>query len=277
MAQLEYSVDALNVLNKFYRAQVLAYVEGDDDIPFWNAIFSGIPGCTVAVESAGGCAEIEKFIFRIESDRARILVARDADYTGLKDERSGSKQVIYSYGHSIENSLYVASAIVKISQWAHRKVAPREEDVVAWLDELSRALRPVVINDIASDIDELGVVALSDNCGSFMVNKSSPLTSDAKISARLAQIEAKIPEASRERAARIVEQKGGYSGLLLRGHVLASAVLRFVREHSGRNVANETIFTNAIAVFEQHFVKGHPHSAYYRQAVTDALDSLSAA
>ncbi|WP_445145252.1 DUF4435 domain-containing protein [Dyella sp. Tek66A03] len=277
MAQLEYSIDAVNVLSKFYRADALVYVEGDDDIPFWSAVFAGVESGRVTVESAGGSEEVEKLVLRIEREGAKLVVARDADYTLYSGTRSGSNRVVYSYGHSIENSLYTRAVIKRIAHLLHRKSAPKDEDVSAWIDSLVQALRPVVVNDLASELDNLGVVALSDNCESFMVNRSSPLTSAAKIEARLARIERQISQESRDRAEQSLSRHGGYHELLLRGHVFASAVLRFVREHAGRNVSYETLYTTAMTMFEQELKAGHPHAGHYARVAKHAVDSLMAA
>lgn len=277
MAQLEYSIDAVNVLNKFYRAEALVYVEGDDDIPFWTAVFSAAKGVSVAVECAGGVEEAEKFIRRIEEEDAKIIVARDSDYSLYSGRRSVSKRVVYTLGYSIENSLYTQSVIKRIAQILHRKAAPSDEDVASWLRSFVESLHRVVINDLAVALDGLGVVALSDNCESFMVNNSSPFTSQTKISARLAKIEAKVSQEARDRAEAALGDNGGYHGLVLRGHVLASAVLRFVREHSGRKVSHDTLYTTAIAMFENNLWNGHEHANHYATCVDHAVGSLMAA
>lgn len=37
--KLEHSNEGSSVLNQFYGTRVVLYVEGDDDIPFWNELF----------------------------------------------------------------------------------------------------------------------------------------------------------------------------------------------------------------------------------------------
>lgn len=38
--RLVHSNEGSSVLNQFYGTRVVLYVEGDDDIPFWNELFS---------------------------------------------------------------------------------------------------------------------------------------------------------------------------------------------------------------------------------------------
>ena len=65
MADLTYSADAHNVLSKFYNADKMVYVEGDDDVLFWEFIFNKFSNFKVKVQGVGGKPELEKYIKRI--------------------------------------------------------------------------------------------------------------------------------------------------------------------------------------------------------------------
>ncbi len=39
MDEFHYSSEAENILNRFYQAEIMVYVEGDDDICFWETYF----------------------------------------------------------------------------------------------------------------------------------------------------------------------------------------------------------------------------------------------
>lgn len=274
MAQLEYSLDAVNVLRKFYRCKVLVYVEGDDDLLFWKSVFCEFGYEDVAVECLGGSEEVEKYIVHIERDQANIVVARDADYSLVNGARSKNDRVIYSYGYSIENSLYTPKIIKHISLLCHRKIAPVEAGIAAWMDNFCEALKAVVINDIASQLGGLGVAALGSNCGRYMQSKNSPLTSPAKITARLDELRQKISTELYEKAEDLIHKAGGYDVRFLRGHLLASAVLRFVSSHAERNVSQETLYTNSVTLFEKYISQTHPHKSYYKEAVGRAMASF---
>lgn len=43
MGELSYSNEANNLLNRFYGVEKILYVEGDDDIPFWEIILKSYP------------------------------------------------------------------------------------------------------------------------------------------------------------------------------------------------------------------------------------------
>jgi hypothetical protein len=98
MVDFSYSTEAKNVLNKFYRVEKILYVEGDDDIPFWECVFDKLSPFSVKVKEAGGKSEAKKYAAEIVTGAADYLVAMDADYDKLffQDDHPN---VIYTYGY----------------------------------------------------------------------------------------------------------------------------------------------------------------------------------
>ncbi len=66
MAKLEYSVGAKNVLTRFYRVDKMLYVEGDDDVPFWEFMFEKFADFNVEVQEVGGKEELRKYVKLID-------------------------------------------------------------------------------------------------------------------------------------------------------------------------------------------------------------------
>ena len=61
----EYSTEALNVLRYFHDSEIIIFVEGDDDILFWDVISNKAGLLGVKIESAGGKNELLKKIDKI--------------------------------------------------------------------------------------------------------------------------------------------------------------------------------------------------------------------
>lgn len=276
MAGIDYSSDALNVLSRFYGSDVFVYVEGDDDIPFWRSVFRQVPGYTVAVEGLGGSEEVEKWVRRIETGNAKVIVARDADYKVLSGLVSSSSKVIYSFGYSIENSLYTVGAIGKVAELCRRAAGPAEADVVRWLEHFSTTVRGLVVLDATSHCEGLGVAVLGENCSRFMVSERSAMACPVKSATRVNQVSGRISGEAVRRVERQLEEAGGYSAAFIRGHFLASAVLKYVADYAGRNVSGETLFTNAMNWFDREIASSHPHREYYLRSAGKALDEAMA-
>jgi hypothetical protein len=273
VADLEYSLDAINVLNRFYRCEVLVYVEGDDDVPFWRTVFAAFYGETIAVESVGSSPDVDKYIARIVEEDAKLVVARDKDYLAITGQVVKHDRVVYTYGHSIENSLYVPGVIEKVAQVCHRKNAPKKGAVGSWMVRLCEVLRPVVIFDIANELGGFGISVLGLNCARFMKSARSSIIDPARVDAWIKEVGSRITERYRKAAEDAIVRGGGYDRRLVRGHVLASAVLRFVSTHAARNVAYETLYASAVSVFAREIEHDHPHRDYYRGVVERAAVS----
>lgn len=113
MDDFYYSEDANDIMNLFYGVDVMVYVEGEDDVPFWEFIFNKLVKYSVEVQEVGGSNELSKYIGDLDSGKLKGIIACDSDFEVLKSNLSSSN-VIRTYGYSIENSLICKSTILKV-------------------------------------------------------------------------------------------------------------------------------------------------------------------
>uniref|UniRef100_UPI000A82428C DUF4435 domain-containing protein n=1 Tax=Vibrio campbellii TaxID=680 RepID=UPI000A82428C len=85
MTEFSYSVDAEDVMSSFYGVDAILYVEGEDDIPFWDAIFSNLSDLSLEIKEVGGCDELEPYITKICNGELTDLVAMDRDFRPFKE------------------------------------------------------------------------------------------------------------------------------------------------------------------------------------------------
>ena len=96
MDDFYHSDDADNVTHMFYDADVMVYVEGQDDLPFWDLIFNFFD-YQVEVQDVGGSKELKKYTEKIKNGELNAIVACDSDFEVLKGE-SAHKNIIRTYG-----------------------------------------------------------------------------------------------------------------------------------------------------------------------------------
>ncbi|PPU26847.1 DUF4435 domain-containing protein [Xanthomonas arboricola] len=274
MASLEWSADALNVIGEFYGAETVVYVEGDDDVPFWTSIFKKVSQDRFSVQPLGGSEEVEKYISRIEEDDVRIFVARDSDYIGLGGKGSFHPRVIYSYGYSIENTIYTADIVSKIAGICHRNVDPGQQAVEDWLADSFKLISPLVHLDAASTLHSVGVKVLGSNCAMFMESSRSPIFSKTKIDKFKSNVASKISEALVQDVSSKMSKYSAKGVCMIRGHFLVSAILRYIANHAKKNVSYETLYTSAMSTFDQLIGPKHPHYRYYENSISNAVKSL---
>ncbi|MGB3312594.1 MAG: DUF4435 domain-containing protein [Nodosilinea sp.] len=277
MVDFSYSTEAKNVLNQFYGVEKILYVEGDDDVPFWECIFDKLSPFSVKVQDVGGKPEAKKYAAEIISGSADYLVAMDADYDKLFSQEN-HPNIIYTYGHSIENSMVTEATLTKLLQ--HTSKLPRrlipEFLPEKWLSEISEVVKPLVLYDIASREDEIGCSVMPDNCDMFFkTRKSCDLCRD-KI---FCYIDDLLIEFDSERLLKIslILSEIGLSILdMINGHFLKSATLRFLKStveslKSSISISNDMLFASLMIAFESLFDDTHPHYIYYKNKITSIV------
>ena len=106
MGKFQYSSSAINTVNKFHRIENIVYVEGQDDLVFWDKVFSYYKFPSFKIKIAGGKTELTSIIKSILKNEVTIIVAIDSDYTCIFGYRKNHPQILYTYGYSIENSIF---------------------------------------------------------------------------------------------------------------------------------------------------------------------------
>ena len=87
MGSLSYSSKALDTLPLFHRKKFIIYVEGQDDVIFWEIVLKKFDLRDYQLKIAGGANEIDKYILSIVNDGVDIAVARDSDYSDITGKK----------------------------------------------------------------------------------------------------------------------------------------------------------------------------------------------
>ncbi|RLM02058.1 hypothetical protein BIY27_26050 [Gibbsiella quercinecans] len=87
MADLSYSNEAFNVLNLFYQKDYMVYVEGRDDVCFWEMIFNKTSNIKVEIQDVGVCEELIPYIEKIYNGEIEAIVACDMDLKYFDDTK----------------------------------------------------------------------------------------------------------------------------------------------------------------------------------------------
>ncbi|MEZ0121384.1 MAG: DUF4435 domain-containing protein [Candidatus Reddybacter sp.] len=272
MGELDYSIDAKNIINKFHRVEKLVYVEGDDDIVFWEHLFEIFTEITVEVEAVGGKPELKKYAGSIFSGEGEFLVAMDSDY----DDITGfdhHPNILKTYGYAIENTLVTKESVCKILKNICK--LPNKEvpfDLChEWLESLDKKIRPFVLFDLVSTLEQNGVCVLPRASDQFMTSKKSCEICPDAIKKYLDELPVSINDN------RILEEEQsitdiGFSYIdILKGHFLFSAIMRFIKVQAnsmkkGLSISSGMLYSNLISAFENIFNEDHPHFKYYEDS-----------
>lgn len=273
MPDLAYSSDAENVLNRFYGVDTIVYVEGTDDVPFWEYIFELFADFSVEINDVGGLPEVEKYINKIEAGEIDAVVACDADFS-YSGQFSEHRNVLRSYGYSIENSMICHKTIKKVIRSIGRVPMKNIDDsnIADWFEALADSTKDLVIHDIANQIMNKGKSVAGDNCSRFMKSSKSPEICPIKIENHLADVDLKMTRRLENRIIKSIAESDRTEVDFLRGHFLFSASLKYVISEIrkfGKNVAisNDSFFGALFIAFEAVFNSTHSHYSYYQNIV----------
>lgn len=279
MADLFYSDEALNVKSAFYQVKTMVFVEGDDDVLFWDHVFSMIPEASVQVESTGCASRVDEYITKILSGAIHAVAARDSDFlphtTGLKND----PRILYTFGYSIENSLYTAESITALAKlWCKNPNIPAPDSTV-WLTNLVATLKPLIHLDLANRMSKVGACTVTDNCTQLMKSEKSCSPCSSKVTTQVNHATALVPAYAQALA---VKKLGSCPEELirwLRGHFLASAVLKYLHSKAkgldrNFNLSSHALYVAATGHFGHVLGVSHPHREYYRQAADAAYKAV---
>ncbi len=281
MPNLRHSHDALYVLGKFSRGNVIVYVEGRDDVRFWEEVFEKICTLNVKFEWVGGSSELEKLVGDVVSGNLQAFIARDSDYSSLDGSQFNHPRVFYTYGHSIENSLIskksISVCIRNIGRLSLHKVSERDCEI--WLADFHKTIEDILSLDICLHLKNAGKEVLGANCGRFTVKKGSPELSGSKIEdVKKAENFVSFSQEISSLETTLIGQSRTLADFL-RGHFLFSAVLCYVNSSikeldSKTNSSKDALFGTLLTHFSTTFDKSHDHYAHYHSSIVAAESSM---
>ncbi len=280
MGSLAYSSDALNVLNRFHRVETIVHVEGEDDVVFWSSVFEIFTDKKIEFLPSGNSTELDKKIRLIEEGVLDSLAARDSDYLLFTTGQSNSAKVIYTHGHSIENSLHYPCSVNTVTKIVCRTASDYSRSCSEWMTEFADMTLPLLQLEIANEIAGTGIAVLGSNCSRYRRNGTAAVVCGEAVESRVVQVTPSIPSEARVAAEAIVADANFDARRWLRGHFLASGVQKLISNHlkrSGKkgNVAYENLFGQSILCLKAIFAANPSEREYYKNKVEAALASVT--
>lgn len=273
MSDFSWSANALNVLNHFHEVEFIVFVEGQDDVPFWDIVISHFTTKKFQVKSAGEKSTLKKYL-RKRTLESNYLIAMDSDYDQLNGELN-NQEVMLTYGYSIENTLITPSVIQDLIA-THSRVQKNSieiDSVKKWIDEFEIIIEALLAADILNRERKItDKQVIPDNAARFYEG-SALFPQVHKINTYLVQHGFDIEELScRERLQHFTVFE------ILKGHFVFSSVFIFIKNkidsyrEKSIPISTESFYSFCISSFENSFNHNHPHFSYYKDMVSHHLN-----
>lgn len=268
-----HSHEAENVLDLFYDANVIVYVEGADDIPFWQLIFDKLSNLETEIIDVGGSLELRKYSEDVTNNNINAVIACDSDFEILKGI-SGSCNIIRTYGYSIENSLICEKTIESILKNLAKlstKNSPKKV-ISKWMAIFFESVKNLIYYDIYNELNQKGTSIVGDNCSKFLTTKNSFIICDDKIDSFLKSLDFNLTQSNLDDIDKLTGAVPREINDYIRGHFLFSAVATLISsiiKQNGKKISfsNDSFFTSLLLAFENTFTSKHPHYNHYNNAI----------
>ena len=260
---LDYSIDAVNVLSDFYEKNYVVYVEDKDDQFFWGKIFNLFARKKsfkfIYEDNVRGCAVLDDKIRKLVNGELNesIIIARDSDYLMYKGQKVEHKDVLYTFGYSIENCLFSDKNILTIfSNLSKSNDKFNVEVVNDWLGVMTSGLQKLIKLDIVVQKNGYGIGILGKSCDEF-TKKNGDINHE--------RIDVKFNEIKNEHPC-IEEDINGISDIPIhniKGHFFMSLVSKFLRHNCKNSLPLDALMALGFATLQNAIWADSDRKNYY--------------
>lgn len=273
MVDFYYSEDASNITHLFYGADVMVYVEGEDDVPFWEVIFGCLASYKVEVQDMGGSNELAKQIEMLQAGKLNGIIACDSDFETIKGCES-NKNIIRTYGYAIENTVISYATVLKVIKSVGKissRNAPNSE-IEAWQINFFNIMKGLIIHDIYNELNIIGTSVVGDNCSRFFKAKNSHDICEKKVSQYIKSLNFTVSDAETQQINILISLIQRELNDFIRGHFLFSAVSKFISSsikqiNTKASISNDALYGALLLAFEHNFNSEHKHYNHYKAAI----------
>lgn len=244
-----YSGEAENITNLFYGVDTMVYVEGEDDIPYWEIMFNKFSELKVEIHDVGSCTALVPYIEKVCAGELDAIVAMDKDFNIFLEQNYSHPNVIFTPKYAVENCLVNNNNVIKTIR-AISKVSLKNIDSVyidKWFDDFAECFSMLIALDIYNAKYKKGISILgkTDTADRFFKNKNSCHLCVNKIN-EFTEIKQKdLIGFDKNEILNEVRDKGYEIIDFARGHFLFSAVTKFMKNYISKLGCNVTVSNGA--------------------------------
>ena len=240
-----FSIKAQNIEHHFYNKLAIVYVEGKDDLVFWNNYFSDKE---FELRESGGCKELEKKMQEIIQDKLRVIVACDSDYSHYIQTIYNHPLIIRTISHSIECMMYCPININKCIKNISRSLEDKIETIESLYHEFCLLTKELLVYDITSNKYKKGISIFDDSCKRFLTSNNSVRISQEKIDQFITGIKSQFNEDDLNEIRQQIEKDKRPLRNIIKGHFQTDFVRNVIKylsesnDKKGVSISNDALF-----------------------------------
>lgn len=228
----------------FFYPEILVYVEGPTDIPFYDTVLQNY---NYRIKAKNGKQECEKLATLLKQGDYPYVVVLDGDYEILVRTRSQHRRVVLLHRHSYENYLFEEEPIKQFCRDRARLEDSLENQLSSrkfkeFLEETEHN-KELIVLDVAHQCSETGYDTLPDKPGLFFQSQTRIDFLDCQIQQWHTEAANRIDNQSVENARILVEKFLREHRFidLLPGHFAFGIIRRLIIHTVGQRISNDEI------------------------------------
>lgn len=225
---LFYSSEALKSKALFYGKKAMVYVEGSEDINFWDPYFERD---SFEIESVNGCKNLVPYIKKIEAGERSFIVACDADYNCYGASKYTSSLIVTTYGHSIENMMYCPYNINEVVRRLSASKIDSVDKIKEWYKTFVKSAHPLLLREITNqtyNVSDDKPKMFGNGSAYFCKTNKCYELDDQKINSYCEKMKKYYSQEILDRVESAIKMDPREERQLIQGHFYTHAILQFI-------------------------------------------------
>lgn len=292
MRDLVHPNEVYDILPRFFRGEILVYVEGREDILFWEKIIENakikekIEKAKInkkpRMKIAGGKETLIKIMELIYEGYDDLIAIADNDYSEILETQLNHDRIVYTYGYSIENSLFCPNIIANYitSYVGSENLGEFKSKIYKWYEKFCDDCFVLLTYDLASVKYAKHIKVMGRNSARFLKKSSADLDCGT-IKDFLKGIKDHFLDNEIDDCKNLLIEDTRDIRYLIRGHFLTEAVRRLIKKLSYNKYRKSLMISNQdIVPFASKLCENcNPSCAdrnKIKKAIIKAFESLNA-
>lgn len=246
---LVYTPSGLRVKAAFFNKKAMVYIEGEDDIIFWEQFFDPE---VYEVQDVGGCGNFKYYYQLIQGGTKTFIIAGDSDY-GCFVCNDISPLVVKTYGHSVENMMYCPHNLNYMIQKHCRNSRLNSLSYInAYYVDFMKKFHKLLVLDVANYVYNRGVKILGDTCYRFLDQANLPYIDQNAVDSYYNSVVKNFTNEEIQDAERRIALDSREERLMIKGHFMTEAIRLlidgYIRNKSSKNprISGDVLYASLV-------------------------------
>jgi hypothetical protein len=158
----------------------------------------------------------------------------DRDHREIIEGLQISDKIVYTYGYSIENSIYCTCNLSRIAQRLYRTDNDIEKEIEIWAKDFIEKAYGLIVLDCLNARYPKGMKIFGDTCHKFLLHEKSAFLSSEKIDLFYNEVVEEWDDIQIDDISERIKRTNKSLWYHIKGHFLTNAVINLLKNEAAR-------------------------------------------